>query len=122
MDVETLAPITAPEDLAAEAGFRIPVLISPTVWGDCVEWDSRDSAETGLYQEQDARLWNLLWPAGQAINGNTGESVPFVVHRWSGTEPYPIADEDPEPPMVVLVARREVNDAGDPVITISDRD
>lgn len=44
---------------ARDAGFTCPVLIDRHVWDRCVKWTTADNDRQG-YQEENARLWNVL--------------------------------------------------------------
>lgn len=47
-------------EVAREAGFRFPVAMTATVWGDCVEWSDKDSKRQ-THQDESGRLWDVLW-------------------------------------------------------------
>lgn len=49
--------------MASQAGWRIPVAVTAAVWSDCVFWSAEDEARQGVYQDQDGRLWDLVWMA-----------------------------------------------------------
>lgn len=49
-----------------EAGFRLPVALTSSVWAECVEWSDTETA----VQDQSGRLWDVLWMAAQAARRN----------------------------------------------------
>jgi hypothetical protein len=47
---------------AREAGLKFPVAITSAAWAEFVRWD--DTAKRrkgGLYQDEDGRLWDVVW-------------------------------------------------------------
>jgi len=66
------------------AGFIVlgaPVAISRAVWEECVEWTDRDS-EHQTYQEQDARLWDVLFTGGTTLQLAINQFVKERAHRY----------------------------------------
>ena len=66
-------------------GFGIvgaPVALSRVVWEECVEWTDEDS-ERQTYQEQDARLWDVLFTGGGTLQLKANEFLKNRVHRYS---------------------------------------
>ena len=66
-------------------GFGIvgaPVALSRVVWEECVEWTDEDS-ERQTYQEQDARLWDVLFTGGGTLQFKANEFLKNRVHRYS---------------------------------------
>ena len=59
--------------MAEEAGFLGPVVLTSAVWEDCVAWTDTDN-QRQAYQDQSARLWDLLSMAGFAIRANPSTS------------------------------------------------
>lgn len=47
-------------ETAYDAGFACKVYLTQDVWDKCVEWTEADS-ERQDYQDQDARLWDVLF-------------------------------------------------------------
>ncbi len=47
-------------EAASEAGFSCPVYVTEEVWDRCVKWSEADKNRQG-YQEEDARLWDVLF-------------------------------------------------------------
>lgn len=67
-------------EIAAEAGFRLPVAMTRTVWGDCVEWSEEDNRRQ-VYQDQGGRLWDVVWMAAQAARRDHGDRLAFQLYR-----------------------------------------
>lgn len=98
--------------LARETGFRIPVAVTSGVWADCVAWTDADS-ERQAAQDENGRLWDLLWTGGLAAKRARGaQRIAFELHRvprgGHGTQPQP----------VVLNLHIGPGDNAEPVITI----
>jgi hypothetical protein len=77
----TLVDIT---EAACEAGFRVPVALTRTVWCDCVHWGPDDNVGP-LYQDEAGRLWESSRP---------GEPPPEAL-----TEPDVNVSAHPAPPI-----------------------
>ncbi len=60
---------------AYEAGFSCPVYLSEEVWDKCVEWGDDDSDRQG-YQEEDARLWDVLFVPAFKLSSGLGRIAP----------------------------------------------
>jgi hypothetical protein len=58
--------IAVPEKVAREAGFRVSVALTAAAWADCVAWDDEDTERHGVPQDEDGRLWDVLWMARAA--------------------------------------------------------
>jgi hypothetical protein len=105
----TLVDVT---ETAREAGFRVPVALTRTVWGDCVDWAPEDN-EGAVYQDESGRLWDVLWMAGLAAKANKdAERVAFKMLRV----PRGARIEQPTP--VTLLLDIGPGDDGEPVVTI----
>lgn len=99
-------------DTAKEAGFRVPVALSRAAWADCVEWTERDS-QRQTYQDQDGRLWDVLWMAMNAARRNTQrEAFEFQLYRVLR------GGRSLRPKLTRLVCSIGPGDNGEPVITI----
>lgn len=70
-------------EMAREAGFRFPVAMTATVWGDCVEWSDEDSKRQ-THQDEAGRLWDVLWmgmyAARRSASRNTSQ-ISFSLYR-----------------------------------------
>ncbi|MDZ7832805.1 MAG: hypothetical protein U5L07_13705 [Desulfobacterales bacterium] len=66
-------------------GFDVlgaPVALGRVVWHECIEWTDRDS-ERQTYQEQDARLWDVMFTGGGTLQLKVNEFMKSRVHRYS---------------------------------------
>jgi len=98
---------------AQEAGFRIPVAITRSVWTDCVEWTDEDNKRLGEVQDQAGRLWDVVWMAHVAAKHAARKNRPyadFLIERvprfkGMGRKVHLMVDIGP-------------GDSGEPVITI----
>ena len=66
-------------------GFDIigyPVALSREVWQEYVEWSDQDT-ERQKYQEQDARLWDVMFTGGGTLQLKVNEFMKNQVHRYS---------------------------------------
>lgn len=66
-------------------GFNIlgtPVALSRDVWSECVEWTDRDS-EQQCYQEQEARMWDVMFTGGGTLNFAINQFMESRQHRFS---------------------------------------
>lgn len=111
--------IKVPVFLSREAGFDpdANVQITSAVWADCITWTKADTEITGIPQDEDGRLWDVLWMTRRKLDAFDAKAR-VLLHRWTRDTPPPDADaEDPEPPLVELLAVRDL--VGDqPTITI----
>jgi hypothetical protein len=98
--------VAAPDELAHNAGFKVPVAITRAVWADCVQWD-------GPGEDTNGRWWDLLWMASLAIRGSRDRSRATV--RLVRT---PVGRCDLGPQEVALTMAIGPGDEGEPVITI----
>ncbi|TVM00800.1 MAG: hypothetical protein CV087_12385 [Candidatus Brocadia sp. WS118] len=66
-------------------GFDIigaPVALSRDVWNECVKWTDQDS-ELQEYQEQDARLWDVLFTGGGTLQIKVNQFLARGFHNYS---------------------------------------
>jgi len=67
-------------ETAREAGFRWPVAMTRAVYADLVTWTDEDETRKGFTgQDEKGRLWDVLWMARNAAQGNRGAS-PRRIH------------------------------------------
>lgn len=99
-------------ELAKEAGFLFPVALTRAAWGDCVEWCEADSKRQ-TYQDEQGRLWDVLWMASVAARRNGGSELRFQLYR------VPRGGRGVRPRLVVLQMHCGPGDEGEPIITIS---
>ena len=109
LEDEVLVDVT---ETAREAGFRVPVALTQTVWADCMHWREEDSARV-VHQDESGRLWDVLWMARIAARAaRGGDRTSFKLHR------VPRDGETGEPMPVALLLDIGPGDEGEPVITI----
>lgn len=94
-------------EMAREAGFRIPVAMTSTVWAEYV---SVPDAVTG--QDETGRLWDILWMLFVAIRREPGSSSELLFELIVRN------DDDARPHTVQLKSHCGPGDAAEPVITI----
>ena len=100
-------------ETAREAGFNWPVALTQAAWEDCVAWNDRDSEIQGVHQDQDGRLWDVLWMAYMAIRGRPGQDrLLYPLHRV----PRDGMSSDAVETVLKIVAGP--GDQGEPVVTI----
>jgi hypothetical protein len=101
---------------AAEAGFRHPVALTSAVWEDAVAWSSEDNRRQRTCQDEDGRLWDVLYMAHQRIKntlpGVNTSTLLYTVYRVPRGGRY----RSPRP--IQLKIHVGPGDAGEPVITI----
>ena len=106
----TLVDVT---ETAKEAGFRIPVAITAAAWEDCVAWDRDDNTRKGTANDQEGRLWDVLWMAwNAAIRNRDTSAFHFQVFR------VPRQGRGHMPRMTTLSALCHGGDQGEPLVTI----
>ena len=74
-------------ETAVNTGFGIfgcPVAVDKSVWNDCVQWTDQDN-ETQGYQDEDARLWDILFAGGAKLQFEPNailqkESIGFEIY------------------------------------------
>jgi hypothetical protein len=102
-----------PGTMAAEAGFKWPVAITADAWADCVAWSEDDSARQ-IHQDQDGRLWDVLFMAFYAVRTSqeSGDRILFQLLR------VPRDGRSTKAKLVTLRMIVGPGDSGEPVITI----
>lgn len=99
--------------IAGEAGFRCPLALTAAVFHDCVEWTDSDAERNEQPQDQEGRLWDVLWMARCAALANRNISaVAFTVLR------VPRDGSSFEPTQANLVLTIGPGDEGEAVATI----
>lgn len=99
-------------ELAREAGFRLPVAMTRTVWEDCVAWSGNQRAQQDQQDHQTGRLYDVLWMASLAARSGQGRRVTFQVYR------VPNDGWSKRPKLVLLDMHIGPGDSAGPVITI----
>jgi hypothetical protein len=99
-------------EMAKEAGFRIPVALTRTVWDQYV------AVPQGVEgQDERGRLWDVLVMLRFAISRDRSRSeLRFQLHVRNDNR------EDDDPPLVTLKAVCGPNDDGTPCITVMNVD
>lgn len=97
--------------MAKEAGFKIPVAMTSTLYGKHIEPDEKSKAQG---QSVDGRLWDTLWMLSLAARTNKDESQIFfkVIYVWQGNPVVESRDTQ------TLKAICDGGDNGEPVLTI----
>jgi hypothetical protein len=77
--------------IAREACFTVPLLLTRRAYDDCVAWSDDDTHRTGVPQDKEGRLWDVLWlaqssataqlPGWLELSDPGEESVAFSVYR-----------------------------------------
>ncbi len=91
------AAVPVDAQTAREAGFTVPVQLTPAAWRHAVQWGGEDDRATGTVGQSEAgRLWDVLSMARLAVRRGPGEPticVSFVVSRIPRGLRYPGDDE-----------------------------
>jgi len=98
-------------EIAKEAGFKFPVALTRAVWDDCVEWDYKDT-ERQTYQDQEGRLWDVVYMAANAGRQSSSNELVYQLYR------VPRGGRAKKPVLVSLKSHIAPGDKGEPVITI----
>ncbi|MFK5892639.1 MAG: hypothetical protein QM504_05415 [Pseudomonadota bacterium] len=98
-------------EIAKEAGFKLPVALTRTVWNDCVEWDDKDSKRQ-IHQDQEGRLWDIVYMAAMA--GRNSNSSELIYELYS----VPRGGLAKKSVLIRLKSHIGPGDDGEPVITI----
>ena len=103
--------VEVPEEIARQAGFRVPVGILREPYDSCVTWDDEDSKRQ-THQDATGRLWDLLSVLRVAAKAQGGDTVRFKLLR------VPRDGKSKRPELVTLKAVIGPGDDPKPVITI----
>jgi hypothetical protein len=102
-------------EVAREAGLKFPTAITRAAWDDCVAWTRADTNRTGAAQDEQGRLWDVLWMCRvAALSAPPGPIIQYELHRVPRAERY----IEGTPPLVRLKAVCGPGDDPAPVITI----
>jgi hypothetical protein len=115
--------VAVSEAVAREAGFRLPLALTRSVYEGCVAWTDSDTAATGVVQDQAGRLWDVVAMAALAGQHTSGDRVRFHMYRVPRSDRHiPIDDLDEDSYealcLVSLILRCGPGDQGEPVLTI----
>ncbi len=65
---------------------RVPVVLTPAVYKDCVEWRVKSASPAVKKEKEDARLWDLLWMCSIKCNDTgrvaDGPHTILAEERW----------------------------------------
>ena len=103
--------IEVPEEIARQAGFKVPIGILLEPWELCVAWSDEDSKRQ-THQDKTARLWDLLSVLRVAAKTQGGDTVHFSVAR------IPRDEKSKRPELAALKAVIGPGDDPKPVITV----
>lgn len=96
---------------AREAGFKVSVALTAEVWNDCVKWTADDSKRQVL-QDENGRLWDVLWMAFVAARRAQGDRISFQLYR------VPRGGRGCRPRLATLQLQIGPGDGLEPVITV----
>lgn len=100
--------------MAREAGFKFPVALTRAAWEDCVAWDKADNDRKGICNDEDGRLWDVLWMARVAVRALRDSAERLTVSLLR----VPREGRGRRARMVRLTAVIGPGDTPEPVITI----
>lgn len=100
-------------EMAREAGFKIPVALTASVYADCVRWSEQDTKRQ-TYQDEPGRLHDVLSMAqiGARVNRDT-DTVFYKIYRIIR------GGRSTSPKQTTLKMVIHGGDNAEPVITIS---
>ena len=110
--------------MVREAGIRIPVAMTTTVFADCVSPLEDSGLELGPGQDIKGRLWDVLWMFANAVrwrgsSGQQADNEGELMFRLRVVPNLPKgSDRQPRAKLVTLKAVIGGNDDGSPCITI----
>lgn len=107
--------VAVPEAVAREAGITVPVALTRAAWEDCVAWDDADNRRKGTPNDEDGRLWDVLFMTKQTIRRNR-----YRITDRARVQLYrvPRPGRARSPRLVELVAVIGPGDQGEPVMTL----
>jgi len=98
--------------IASEAGLRLPVAVTRSVWERYASWTNADS-DKQVYQDESGRLWDIVWMLRVALNGFKDKSVmQYKLHV------VPRDGSSRKPKLTTLNAMIHCGDEGEPVMTV----
>lgn len=99
--------------VAKEAGFSVPVALTRAVYHDYVEWNKGVPNYGRALQDEDGRLWDVLYMARHAVQfARDKAEIVYSLHV------VPREGADVSPQFVRLKMAISSGDSGEPVITI----
>ena len=108
-------------EMAQEAGFKIPVAVTTSVWEECIYWPEDEA--NGYGQSTDGRLWDVLFMAHCEIAQARGNEQDLeyklnVIPRGTKPENTGAIDDFTGAELRTLKINIGPADNGEPVITI----
>ena len=103
--IEDGEQVLVPEKISREAGFLWPVYLTGSVYRGCVEVPPGVTC-----QDEDGRLWDVLWMARNAVR-ERATSTPFTVYVRND-------NRKPKPHLLVMQSGPLDIDDASPAITI----
>jgi hypothetical protein len=107
--------VEAPASMCHEAGLTCPVALTRAAWDDCVFWNEATTRRKGIPQDQDGRLWDVLWMTRAAIRRSGRDLSEVVVELYR----VPRDGRGVEPRRTFLTAVAGPGDDGEMTITIA---
>jgi len=99
---------------AVEFGFKAPVAMTRAAWADCVEWSQATADRKAISQNEEDRLWDVVYMAMLAARHSEGMSrTVFDLYRVSAI------GKSVKPRRTSLVLQIGPGDSGEPVLTIA---
>jgi len=95
--------------------FTYPVAITAAVYAQLVEWPKARNAERQCYQDESARLWDVIWMAYCAVNCSARDTD-RIWFEVLAIDPSP--GEPTTPHTHRLISHVGPGDDAEPVITI----
>jgi hypothetical protein len=111
--------VAVPSEISREAGITVPVALTRAAWEDCVAWTEVDNARKATLQDENGRLWDVLWMTRFAIARHRGQSQSRARVEL---DRVPREGRAVRPRSVELVAVIGPGDEGEPVLTIMQPD
>ena len=97
--------------MAKEVGFRIPVAVTCAVWDKYIAWNDADNKRQ-TYQDEEGRLWDILWMLYLACKHSQSSSLIFSLYAVVKNR------HSKRPVKIKLKSVIGGGDNGTPVITI----
>jgi hypothetical protein len=102
------------EGIAREAGFTVPVAVTAAAWAGCVAWTDAENQRKAAIQDEQGRLWDVLWTTRCAIRRAPRPTARVTVRLYR----IPREGRGVHPQPVSLMAWCGPGDHGEPAITI----
>ncbi len=114
-DLMVLGELVDVTAMAVEAGVRVPVALTRAVWEDCVAWTAADNARKGTLQDEQGRLWDVLFLLAARLRRAAGTSALEPLHYE--VLRVPRSGTGLQPRRVQLKVLAGGGDAGEPALT-----